>query len=383
MEPDPLEPELVFRPPLAATRPSNMRRRYLCPGSARLEAGLPDQDSVDASEGRLLHKYWANPEYDRAFLSPQQRDIIRTADDLVEQVLARLSITNATHTVDREITISTPKLPGTPDLVYHWPEQNTALVTDLKSGFANIEGADQNLQLRAYAVLVAWNYDPIETVFAAILSPRKPPRERITLANYSRPDLDRAATQIETIIKATEQPDAPLRAGEEQCRYCRAKVICPEFRKAATTSLLALNPDKELSKTAREAYLTRKIKECSDDQLEQLIKACKLVEFADTAANDEARERIQAGKYGRFYLGKESEVRVIKDVGRAIGLLHMAKVIDRADALKLCSISLREIESAYRERNDATWNEARDKIDKVLKSVISIETRKARILPKK
>src|SRR5215471_18843839 len=81
MEKDTLKTEPGPLPaPSIEIRPSNLRRRYLCPGSGRMEAGLPDEDSPLAREGRLLHSYWANPEYDRGFLLPQQRDILRTAD---------------------------------------------------------------------------------------------------------------------------------------------------------------------------------------------------------------------------------------------------------------------------------------------------------------
>jgi hypothetical protein len=91
---------------LARTSPSNLRRRFLCPGSARLEAGIPDEDSEDALRGRLLHKYWTNPEYDRAFLSNYERDLLATTDLLLEEVLAMLIFPD-TYTLEQEKTLAT------------------------------------------------------------------------------------------------------------------------------------------------------------------------------------------------------------------------------------------------------------------------------------
>jgi hypothetical protein len=53
----------------ALTSASNLFRRQLCPGSARMEEGLPDEDSEMSREGTLLHDYAANSEYDTSFLA--------------------------------------------------------------------------------------------------------------------------------------------------------------------------------------------------------------------------------------------------------------------------------------------------------------------------
>ena len=60
----------------AATSASNLFRRALCPGSERLEEGLPDEDSPESREGTLLHEYDANPQLDRSVLTPDQRDLL-------------------------------------------------------------------------------------------------------------------------------------------------------------------------------------------------------------------------------------------------------------------------------------------------------------------
>src|SRR5438552_1095838 len=69
------------------TSASNLFRRQLCPGSARLEAGLPEEDSEQSREGQLLHEYSAHPEYDRRMLKPAQRDLLELADTLTKTVI--------------------------------------------------------------------------------------------------------------------------------------------------------------------------------------------------------------------------------------------------------------------------------------------------------
>src|SRR6266851_8455600 len=75
------------------TSASSLFRRALCPGSARMEAGLPEEDSEDSREGQLLHNYAAHPEYDRAMLKPNQRDLLELADSLTKTVIDRVEIT--------------------------------------------------------------------------------------------------------------------------------------------------------------------------------------------------------------------------------------------------------------------------------------------------
>jgi hypothetical protein len=349
-----------------------------------MEAGLPDEDSSDARAGRLLHRYWANPNYARDFLTDAERDLLELSDRLLDDVLNRLAFEmDAVVLVEQSITTRDGKLTGTPDRVFIWTPRKSALIVDLKSGFAIVERAELNLQLRGYAVLVADERPLLEHIYVALLQPRLwSPSERISLAHYEKADIERSREEIAAIIAATELIDAPLIAGEEQCRYCRAKMMCPAFRKALTLPVGVYRSDDELSKAAREALIEQRIKQCSDEQLEQLLEACKLAGFVDAPAHDEARERIKAGRFTNFVLGKESEVRTITNVRRAIAMMALSQVATREEIFDVCTIPVRQLEENYRKRKGGTWQQARDKINKVLASVIAREPRKPRILPK-
>jgi hypothetical protein len=276
------------------------------------------------------------------------------------------------------------RLPGKPDRIYVWPLRKAALVVDLKTGWAIVESADLNLQLRGYALNVADSFD-VDEVFVAILQPRLwSPAERITLARYEKADIEKARGQIYAIIDASERKGAPLRAGEEQCRYCKAKLNCKAFRQAVALPVASFKSELDLTKAAREAFVAERIKQCSDEQLEQVLEACALAKQVSEPAHIEARTRIRDGRFNRFILGKEFEVRTVTNVRRAIAMLALSGVATREDILDVCEFSIRTIEEKFRDKHRGmTWQQARDKINKVLASVIAREPREPKIIKRK
>jgi hypothetical protein len=367
----------------AITTPSNLDRRRLCPGSARLEAGLTDPDSSFAARGRLFHKYWTNPNYERALLTPDERELLETSDHLLADVLGVVNFGASTELhVEQTITGLMHRLTGTPDQVYIWAPRKAALVNDLKSGFLIVERAQLNLQLRGYAVLASENYD-VDRVFVSILQPRMwNPSDRVTLAQYDESDLIKAAKQIDEIIDRTEDSKAPLVAGEDQCRFCKAKLICPAFRKAIGVPLAKIKTEDDLSKLKREAEHEKLIKGCNDEQLEQLLRAVALASSIDEAVRGEARRRIRDGKFTNFVLGKDYDARIITNVRKAISMLALSNIGTREEITELCTLSLRSVQDRYRARKGGTWKQAKDKIDRVLRAVIAREPREPKILPK-
>lgn len=371
------------------TSASNLFRRKLCPGSERLEYGLPDEDSEQSREGTLLHDYSHHTEYDRSVLSPNQRDLLERNDNLIKILLERVSRVVSGSGVQpiRELQLQNDLISGKVDVVVPFPlgsSSSAVFLNDTKFGYKKVERAELNLQLRAYAVLVS-EYMTVGNVFVSITQPRLSYDERITLAEYNADDIAASRVEIAEILKASADPKAKLVPGDEQCRYCKAKLICSAYQKTLTVPVLALRGKQELSKTARETYLAERVSKVTDAQLEKIRLACSMADMVRSVATDEARKRITAGGFTNYKLGKASEVREIVDVPRAISLLEISGISTREQLLELCSLPLGKdgVEEKYREANPGmTWDQARDKINKVLSSVIEKHVQKEKVLRK-
>jgi len=359
-----------------------------------MEAGLPDVQTDIGREGQLMHRYAVDPALDRSFLSPNQRDILARGDSLLDEVLARINL-GETHEIrierplvsgplglkgNKDGPLTDRRLPGRPDKIHLWPE--AMLISDWKFGYAEVERAEMNLQLRSYAVIGSDNYGSKPNVFVSIIQPRARYDERISLARYEPADIEQARIQIANILIATEPPDAPLVAGEEQCQYCRAKLICPAFRQAITSGIVPFEPGKELTKTALDSWVEDRLASCDDAALEAVYKAVRFGTYIKNSVLDEIRKRIRAGGFTDYILGKTPEPRKIINVRRAVALLVLSKVASREELLDLCELPVGDIEEMYRRRTKATWKETRDRINKLLESVIEIEERHPKIIKK-
>ena len=343
-----------------------------------MEQGLPEEDNELSREGQLLHDYMAHPEYERKVLTQQQQDLLALSDELQENILAQVNPDNKHWSCSIEQTISNGIIEGTPDLVAVFDD--FALVQDFKFGRKIVERAELNLQLRAYAV-ICW-HKSLSKIYVAIIQPRLSREERVTIAEYTVEDIENSHAQIVSILAASDMPDAPLVPGEEQCRYCKAKMICPAFRDAMMVPV-EWRPDKALSKAAREAYLEQRLAECTDEQLEKVIEAERLAKMIHEPLYEEARKRIRNGQLTNFELGKATEVREITDVRKAIALLSLAG-LDKSEIFDCVNkMSLTDLQEVLRKKN-ATWSgkQTRDWIDSKLSSVIEKVPRKERVIRK-
>jgi hypothetical protein len=224
----------VTRPTTSA---SNIFRRKLCPGSEKLEAGLPEEETELSVGNTRLHQYYANPKLDRSFLNTQSQDLLRIADDLDSYVFSRVRdqfqlSEGFEEGFERELIAlkgEDGETPGHCDRYRYWPEDRFLLILDVKFGFKVVTPANANLQLRTYAMGAFEQFD-VEDCVVAITQPRLPYGQRVTLAAYDRNEMALAREELGRIRAASRREDAPLIAGEEQCRYCKARVFCPAIR---------------------------------------------------------------------------------------------------------------------------------------------------------
>lgn len=357
------------------TSASNLHRRKACPGSERMERGLPDEESEQSIEGRLLHGYDANPSLDRSVLKPYQQDLLRISEGLdnlvLERVYSQFSIgASEQYEGGREEELevlgdeSELLLPGHTDFWRYWGGIKALLIIDKKFGYKVVTPAVANLQLRGYAMAGAQRWDS-DYVVVAVTQPRLSFDERLTLAIYSREDLARAKGELVDILDKNSDPEAPLIAGEDQCRYCKAKLICPAYSEKYTRI---------------QTRADRSIAECNDDQLDQILQAIKFAGFIEEQAKDEARRRIAAGLMTMYKLGKESEVREVADARKAKALFALRGDITDSDFLDCVSLAIGTLEEKVRKRKGCTWKVAKEIVNETLAAVIEKKTRRPSII---
>lgn len=244
--------------------PSGSKRAMMCPGSIRMQEGLPNTSSVFADEGTAAHTLAeiclrddADPEaFAGMFVNLDGPNEQRITDestgersffvdaDMVEGVQTYLD------TCRDVIAASSPELEyafeqwvdlsniagmegGTADFAAYDPVTKKLTVADLKYGKGTPVEVPENTQLLCYALGVVNRYHNrgIGAVELIVVQPRCPhpegpvrhwPTDAVALLEFE--------SKLEAAALATEDPNAPLNAGE-WCKFCKAEAFCEAKRK--------------------------------------------------------------------------------------------------------------------------------------------------------
>lgn len=213
--------------------PSNLHRRRACPGSERMEAIAPPQESsIFAEEGTRLHGIM------EAFLKqqtlPAMSDEDRPKIDFCLSVLGEIMerhqglLTSREVETKRDLAWLGMGRRGMCDLALYQPF-GRGVVIDWKFGRGGVETPAENLQLLAYAVDLAKRNDLVSVEVHIVQPSAALGLERHPWATVT--DFVGAAQLIRDVVAAAEAPDAPLRTSKEGCQYCKAASICPQLKK--------------------------------------------------------------------------------------------------------------------------------------------------------
>lgn len=273
----------------ATTSASNVFRRKLCPGSGRLEDGIEEVDSEYSGEGAMLHTLFKTGNRPET-LKVEQAEALNLADYYADEffgnVRTHFEIPDDAPFVDeREVGLlfyaadGRALFPGHADLIRSWPAQKVRAVIDAKFGFMEIDSAPDNLQLASYAVM-RQQVSKAKAVAVAIDQPRNF-GPRLSQAMYTADAIKAAAAELEQIVRASEEDDAPLIAGDKQCHFCRAKTKCPAYRE----KYMAIH-----------AAGARPIQEATNAELEKMHEAIAFAMKVKDDVSGEMRRRILAGE---------------------------------------------------------------------------------------
>lgn len=230
--------------------PSGASRWFLCPGSVALCEGRPDEPSEYAKEGTRAHElleawfrlYVAGYAGDGPIIAGEMTEAVKVAYDYVADILDEHP--DAILWVESRLRFPTDfeVVEGTCDVRIYIPSMRLLYVIDYKHGagvpveVVRLETLPdgsvkrhRNKQCMTYGTAAVWECDqPLDTVALVIIQPRAPHRdgpvreEWVTVA-----DIMEFRDDFEVAMLAAMAPDAPLVVGDEQCRWCPAKTICP------------------------------------------------------------------------------------------------------------------------------------------------------------
>lgn len=214
---------------------SSMYRWASCPGSVRLSEGIESVSSSYAQEGTLAHEVaeaYLNTGKWPADTDDEMREHLSTYTDFIAEVKA--AHPNCEVMIEHRFNLSNvyDGLFGTADAVIWRPDDRVLMVVDLKYGAGLAVEPAHNRQLMYYGLgaLLSLSY-PALAVELVIVQPRCFHPDG-PIRSWSIPSFDLIEFRADLIAaaKATEDPKAPLAAGE-WCRFCPALRICPLVQK--------------------------------------------------------------------------------------------------------------------------------------------------------
>lgn len=372
---------------MSETRPltsaSNIHRRADCPGSAFAEHGLPNEESEAASEGTMLHAHMADPTLDRSHLTPEQLKTLKAAEEGNETIWQMVAAAaqrrgdtwTGEFTQGEEVELwlrrgIKPVFGGHTDLWRYYPAAKLLVILDYKFGRVPVDQAESNLQLRAYACMGADKWD-CDHVLVAVNQPRLPYEQRLTIAEYTREALKQSKAQLLEIFDAAHnkdgspREDAPRKASESACRYCRASLQCPTYRE--TYAFLA-----EAEPMGKEAFVQDRIMRMSDADLDRVYTACKFAALVQDSAKEEILRRIKLGGMPGWQSTPGRKNTEVTDRPRAVRLLQGIGLPIEA-VLECAKISLPDLAEELRRRDGLKQKEAKEKIYLTLQPVIEVK----------
>lgn len=317
---------------------SGAERFINCPGSIRMQEGLPDEpSSAAASEGTLAHaalefllKNGNTPKTRKFLADTYPLEMIKHAEWAANEILDDVT-GDAEFFSEKEVDLKwlDKDAGGTCDaVVVNLPRE--IIIYDFKYGRSYVP-VEENLQLLFYGAGISREYaDLADTIKFVILQPRTeslPRREWVISVEY----LKEKSWQFADTIALTKKPDAPLNPNKKWCHFCKARFICPAL------STEALKKTKAEFDSTGEIKLPT-VKTLSITNVGEVLKAVELLDFWFSQVRSYAFTALQRGeKISGWKLVEKRAIRRWKDATKTAKEAKKKFGVETAFSLNLVS----------------------------------------------
>ena len=325
---------------------SGFSRLALCPGSWNLEQTLPPQEENKfMALGTAVHAVLAG-QADFETLTEEGQDIATRCLNEFSTMIGQLDLGERTKEVIEERFWYDDLFSGAIDRIDFFGD-DTAVVTDYKTGRVAQSNAAENYQLRAYAVLVKKEFPQLNSIFVAIIQPLAAGK---TIAEYNEVDLQRAEDEIVGIVTASKKHDAPRTPSPDACKWCRAKSICPEVR----------GTHKEL-----EVVSSAVVPRLSNEEILAIDEKAEVVLDFIEEVRKEMKARMMAGQ--QFAGRSLTEGRKTRSVTDALAVISaLSGVVEQSDILSCSKLSVTSLEKVYAKAKGLKGKDAKQQFEDAL-----------------
>lgn len=290
------------------TRASNALYDALCPGRFQAQADIPEPEpDEDALAGTRIHALYAGKTVDEPTNEELQsaqdaREIEASAVDAWKQSLPAMGI-DFEYTEHREEVMlllddkHKPLHRGQFDMMLaaHPNDPPGApahlFINDLKALWGVHDRSDKNLQLRDYAAMASILYPrEVASITVNLMQPNK--SEKPDLVTYEQGDLMRAQMEMYERIAASRAKGAKRIPGIRQCKYCRAKMSCPEYlafvERESEKALLVCG-----SEVPTKLQMAGSMVMLTNDRLLEMLEYHEILKMAYESIRTEAKRRLE------------------------------------------------------------------------------------------
>lgn len=329
---------------------SGMAGYAACPGKFQLESTMPAGETSPAAEmGTRIHEYIATGKGD---LTGSELEIAELCIAYQKEAVDTINAGDVTSVTLEERYWFHDLYSGQIDRIDHIGDE-IAIVTDYKTGRIAQSNASENLQLRAYAVLVKEAFPKLKKIYVCIIQPMAGPP---TIAEYDENALLESRTQMMAICSRAYAANPPRIPSPDACKYCRAKSVCPEAGGKVRT----------LAKNSVESILA-----LSNDQLAEYNDAADVAESVIEAIRAETRKRLYQGEKIRGWdLKSPRRTRSIENADDALAKMLHSGVLDAEEFAKCCKVSVSSLEKAVTRNLKLKAKEGKDKLAELLGDVL-------------